>query len=420
MTALLRIPALRARMGDWVYYVCILKMSDVARRIKFASELFTSKMLSELVQQKLSHHAKDIEKHFLSQPQRFFNAVVVGTYGGNPQWYEIDVRAFDADSEVLPDYSEGVFGVLQLESSAEIWAIDGQHRVAGIRLAVQENPAFGDEELCVIFTTGVTSTHRSVDPEGFERTRRLFTTLNRHAKAVSKSDIVALDENDTIAIVTRALVEDYPLFQEKVSISQRKIPTSDKSSFTTIEVLYDVMDIILREKSINKWKEFKNIQRPDDAVIKFYHDKAVSFWNDMIDSSDALQAMHQADPKMQIAAKYRHQLGGHILFRPVGLLVVARSIKMLLDHGIAMRDAIQAIGKMPSQLTEFPWANLLWDSGNARMITTPENQRVAERILFHSAGGDLKSIRRDIEKLKKEYASIVDKDMQNIDFLRYI
>ena len=45
-----------------------------------------------------------------------------------------------------------------------------------------------------------------------EKTRRIFSTLNRYAKPVTTGDIIALDEDDTVAIVTRNLLESFPLF----------------------------------------------------------------------------------------------------------------------------------------------------------------------------------------------------------------
>ena len=60
-----------------------------------------------------------------------------------------------------------------------------------------------------------------------ERTRRLFTTLNRYAKPVKKSEIIALDEDDIIAIITRELVEKYPLFREKFLFSTGLEPHID-------------------------------------------------------------------------------------------------------------------------------------------------------------------------------------------------
>lgn len=416
----LRVPALRARMGDWVYYTCTLKMGDIAKRIKYASELFTSKVLEETVQRKLTNRAGDISRYLTSQPQRFFNAIVVGTYGGDPKWYEIDIREFEASEDVLPDYVEGVFGILQLEHDAEIWAIDGQHRVAGIRQAVLDAPTLADEEVSVIFVAGVTSKHRMEDPVGFERTRRLFTTLNRHARPVSKSDIVILDENDTIAIITRRLVEEHPLFQEKVAIGQTKsIPTSDQQNFTTIEMLYDVMDVYLKDKKTSDWKFFKEMNRPEDDILATYHQRGVELWNTLIDQNPLIQDFSREEAQQGIAHQYRHGAGGNLLFRPIGLLVFIRALRMLLDSDQSLQVAMQHLHQVPQEISQPPWDNLLWDTTNARMLTAQENQRVAQRLLFYAVGGDLEQINTNIEKLQNEYAGILNKPVDEVTIRRY-
>lgn len=72
-----------------------------------------------------------------------------------------------------------------------MFTLDGQHRLAGIQQAIEkglEQDPF--DEVSVIFLA-----HEDTRP-GLERTRRLFTTLNKTAKPVSKGDIIALDEDE--------------------------------------------------------------------------------------------------------------------------------------------------------------------------------------------------------------------------------
>ena len=48
-------PALRAAMGDWVYYVATMSMDELALRVDFAQEVHPSKALNELIQRRLTH-----------------------------------------------------------------------------------------------------------------------------------------------------------------------------------------------------------------------------------------------------------------------------------------------------------------------------------------------------------------------------
>lgn len=87
------VPALRANMGDWVYYITFLRMKDIVDRVNFAEEIHPDKSLSRLIQRQLEEsHAEKIAQYLLTQPQRFFNSLVVGIYKGAPQWYEFDIR----------------------------------------------------------------------------------------------------------------------------------------------------------------------------------------------------------------------------------------------------------------------------------------------------------------------------------------
>ncbi|RMD57391.1 hypothetical protein D6833_13985, partial [Candidatus Parcubacteria bacterium] len=105
MSGKLVIPALRAHMGDWIYYVTFLTMRDIAERVSVAEEIHTSKSLNKLIQRQLTNRATQIKDYLLHQPQRFFNALVIGVYGGSPQWFELALRKSQSlDPEDLPGY----------------------------------------------------------------------------------------------------------------------------------------------------------------------------------------------------------------------------------------------------------------------------------------------------------------------------
>jgi DNA sulfur modification protein DndB len=410
----LQLPALRAHMGDWIYYVTFLKMRDVAERVQVAQNIHTSEVLNELIQRELQRsHSNKISDYLLTKPQRFFNTLVIGVYGGAPQWFELDIRDNNLfNSNNLPQYIDGALGILRLDGSEDLFAIDGQHRVSGISKALQKDQNLGDEEVSAIFVS------HSNSAEGLKRTRRLFTSLNRHAKAVSKMELIALDEDDVVAIITRELLEKYKLFSnKKLSLSRGKnIPPKDKSSLTTIVALYDALDVFL--KSGQGWKDYKKI-RPSDKSIDDFYSSAESLWDSLINRFEPLREMRDSEDTEQIVAKYRNENGGHLLFRPVGLLLIFKAIKKLIDTNLPLDEAIKRISTVPILLNQEPWSGLLWDSTNRRMITTPESQRVGLQLLLHSVSSDISSLKIDITKLKEELAGLLNKSAQDIDLPRY-
>jgi DNA sulfur modification protein DndB len=240
------LPTLRGKMGDWMYYVTLMPFKEVAKRISVADEIHKDKGLSRMIQRKVTSRTKDIANYLKTQDQRFFNSLILGIYGGSPKWQEIDIdKKTNGLNEQQLDYLNRTFGILTLDGEEKIFAIDGQHRSIAIRDAIQEDVSLSEEEIAVIFVAH----KQSLDGE--IRTRRLFSTLNRYAKPVSISEIIALDEEDNCAIVTRNIVEYFELLKGKIIFNQnRSINRQNNTAFTTIIVLYDLVKILLTNAPI--------------------------------------------------------------------------------------------------------------------------------------------------------------------------
>ena len=478
----LTLPALRARMGDWIYYVTFLQMEEIAKRIELAEEVHPSSMLKEMIQRQITDRANPIAEYLLNQQQRFFNSLIVGVYGGSPNWYELAIgtnQLFDA--EVLPLYLEGALGILRLDGEEKLFALDGQHRVEGIKKALKKNENLKTDEVSVIFVAHQTGA------DGMERTRRLFTTLNRYAKPVKKSEIIALDEDDIIAIITRELVEKYPLFCEKflfstgvephidlnkpqirrkwvqekfpengitlsgnlavreqsavwsitdneykqtytvrkekdkletyyqkISIAKTKaIGSQDGNSITSIITLYDVLETVLRRKEKN-WNNFKKL-RPEPSIILQYYNQAVQFWDTMIEHFPPLKVFKETEPGTSVAEQYRNKSGGHLLFRPVGLEIVASVIREAISSGLTEEEAIKRVSNISMDLAYEPWVGLLWDKTNQRMLTNPTHKKVAKQLLFYMIGGNLAKIKTKDEELRQEYAGLLNRDKSEVN-----
>ena len=406
------IPALRARMGDWIYYVTFLRMDQIADQIHIAQEIHSSNMLKDMIQREITNRAGQIADYLLKQPQRFFNSLIVGVYGGSPNWYELAIGTNPRfDAPVFPRELEGVLGVLRLDGTQTFFAIDGQHRVEGIKQALKKDEKLQTDEVSVIFVAHQT------EADGMERTRRLFTTLNRYAKPVSKSEIVALDEDDILAITTRELVEKHPLFQEKISLARTKaVAVKDNRSFTTIITLYDVLEILFRKKG-RGWNEFKR-HRPADGDISNFYVKSAQFWDTMVERFPPLSKVLTSQPGENVAGRYRHREGGHLLFRPVGLLTIAHVVRQATDSGLTQKEAIKRISEISMELTDEPWVGLLWDKTNQRMISGPPPQKVGKHLLFYNIGGDLGQINTNKEKLRQEYAGLINRTPSEVNLAR--
>ena len=413
-TGELKAPALRAYMGDWIYYISFLRPEDVAERVSLAQELHSSKALKDLIQREVdeSVHSQSIKRYLLQQHQRLFNALVIAVYGGTPAWAELSIDdTAKLGMGALPSYMKGALGVLVFDGTERLFAVDGQHRVVGIKRALADKKNLGDEEVPVVFVG------HSNDKKGLQRTRRLFTTLNRYAKPVSKTEIIALDEDDAIAIVTRRLLENYPLLKTFTSIKKGKaIPAGDRRNLTTIIAVYDALDRYFgwERKDWRAWRDFKK-QRPSERRLGELYERAVELWDSTVSAFPPLKELLASPPEEEVSFKYRNRsTGGHLMFRPVGLLMIISVIGYLMAEGKTLKRAISRISAAPMSLSERPWSGLLWDAANHRMTVSGENQKVATRLLLHGVGGKLTAIGTTPDKLKAEWAGIIEQPKNKV------
>jgi len=415
-TSELVLPGIRAHMGDRIYYLTAMRMSDIAARISSADQILEGTSLDDLLQRRLTDRTAGVGRYLIRQNQRFFNSLVVGSYGGRPNWHEVTVtdvpQSYDGE---LPAHLEGTIGFLVLNGDEILFAIDGQHRIAGIREALTARPSLGDEEVGVIFVAGITGKSRNEDPEGFRRTRRLFTTLNRYATKVSKSEIIALDEDDPVAIITRDVVQGYPPFVGRISLARgTSLHRRDVQNVTTIVTLYDCLDVFLQRGTGREWEELKR-RRPLEEDLREMKDEAWELWDAFVEFFPELRALDSVSGSAGGVGRYRSDGGGHLIFRPVGLLMVVRVVRALMDFmRMTAPQAVAAVSEGPMQLSDNTWVGLLWDSVNRRMMTDKDRQGAAFRFLYHEAGGDLQLAGSSRAEVRRELAGIMNRSEQEI------
>ena len=410
---MLFLPALRAMMGDWTYYIASMTLQELAERVTTATTFHQSATLDEEIQRSLSPRARDIADYLLSQPQRLFGTLVVGVYGGEPEWLEVEIKEDARPWPVGEERLEGTIGLLRLSGSEQLFALDGQHRLLGTVQALEDNPSLGTEEVAVIFVG------HSEDQNGLVRTRRLFSTLNRYAKPVSKRDIIALDEDDAAAIVTRRLINNHSLFVNRVYRGKTKaLPVTDGSNVTSIVALYDCVEMILKLNPA--WDDQHKRFRPDDRILDDFTQRCMNYWDALIDEHEVLQNYVELPMDTGPAERFRGRHGGHLFFRPIGLLTHTWAVTTLcVKEGGSEAATIRRLALVPMELGEDPWLGLFWDEKNHRMITSQEAQRVAKRLMYYSVGGALKQLRTREADLRRELAGLLNMAPEAVRLPRY-
>lgn len=415
-----QIPAFRASMGDWTYYACLMTYAQVARQINFAFELGGNKDLSTMIQRGISARTAEITEYLLNNDHHFLGALVVAAWGGKPKFIEVEMAE---PNDMLPSLDEG-FGVLVFDGTQSYFALDGQHRLKAIKDAVKVNPELGKEQISVLIVP-----HLDTD-DGRERTRRLFTNINRTAKSTTKGENIALDEDDTFAILTRDFVTRHKLLSKpgvvrvfvkgpsesadgEIKLASLSTPKTDPRAWTSMGTLYEVL------KSLGFGLDpavYNQTRRPDDDALSSSYEILAKRIEELMDACGDLRRKLEATPNARdLRAPVGAEHLGHPFMRPVIQRAVADTVRYLIDQRrISWSDALRRLSELKWSLDEPPWSAVY----AGKMITGKDHTELLKALLeVHLAPDTKKSIadaRRAFRELTGKSYPVPAEDLERL------
>lgn len=404
MKATTLLPAIRSRVGDWNYYVTTLTFAEVAKQLKAPDEIHERKLLAGWIQREaIDSHSEAIAEYITGNPQRFLGALIVGIYGGSPNWTPLNVKVPEDEgvSKEQLERIEGRLGLLRLSGSESLFAIDGQHRVAGIKLALDDPKvaaSIGDDSVSAIFVA-----HDPDSEAGKQRTRRLFTTVNKKAKTISKAAKIALDEDDGFAIVTRRLIDSHWLFEDARKLvlysSGGSIPPTDAKSLSSVVGLFEIVrDLYGGSKDFGQ-------TRPDDDSLADHLNLCSNFFDELLKQIPEYKAVFVKDNGR--VGDFRATTNNHLLFRPIGQRAFARAVQLLISRKITISNAVKKLRSAEMFIQKKPWHHIVWNPVDETMITN--KILLAEAQLLRLAGQSLRN-RTVGKRLDELLASIAAED----------
>mgnify|MGYP004556672347 FL=1 len=301
--------------------------------------------------------------------------------------------------------------MLELNGQEKIFPVDGQHRVEGIKKALECKPEIATETISVVLIG-----HKNT-PEGREHSRRIFSTLNRYVKPVRLGDIIALDEDDAVAIVTRNMLENYPLFTgSRIKATNNKaIPVNDKMAFTSLMTLYACHITLFNtfitirdgkkytQSQLNEYLKF----RPSDDILEAFECFLVDFWNLMRSVFPEFNEFINSTSPTTAASEMRSsESGGNIFFRPIGLQPFVEAVsKIRLEKATEFSEILHRFEHMERIVSHSPWNKVLWNPMTHKMVM--RNQTLVKYLLLYLYDNTILS-EADMKKMKVKYAAVFD------------
>lgn len=433
----LYLPAIRGRMGRWVFYTTIMSFKEIVERVKRGKELSDHEELSKMVQREIKKsRAGEIVSYLKTDKERFFPAMIVAVYDGEPKWLDVSIgkrqSKVDLDPSILDGSKSDMLGFLSLSGKERLFPLDGQHRLVGISdaLNIQEpdHLNLSDDEMTVILVSHQDS------KVGRIRSRHLFTTLNKKAVSVAKNEIIALDEGDMMAIVTRYLVEGYgPLSGGKVDCRQKtaNTPKGDTSKFITIFTIYDSLCDLFRVLTKMSLKQLQ-ARRLDEEKTAVLFECAKAYFSSLMKNFPDVNNCLCGTGSNDVIKKNRKNDGGHMLFRTVGQRIFSMIVRATINEEISkmgdqfdlfskdglhvakglVSDAVRHFSSIPTDLTSKPYVDLIFESSSQKIVVSRD--KIVRDIILHKYGilsGE------QSKKLAARIKSSIGKDSTISDFL---
>jgi len=413
----LYLPALTGKFSNWRYYQVIMPVREIVKkvdydrngpvyRVRSVSEVkqIYSEEISKMLQRVFDERRLVPLKNYLTkQSDRYLNNLTLAIYGGSPEWYPIGLSTsslMEIDADKGQSYWEELsksLGVIKLKGNEIIFVLDGQHRIMGMREAVKEDESILDQEVSVTLVS-----HKDSE-EGRKTTRRLFTTVNRHAKPVSLGENILLDEDDLSAIIARILIQDYPAFKDKDIIALNKTANlnlpKDSKKFTTVIELYNVNEKLIPKEDV--YPRFtgakKNLVRvrPSDEVIEQYKEKIFKFWDNFF------LMFPNATRFVENPEETTRNNGGPFSLRPIGQSIYTDFYQKLKKQG--RENEISLIQKVPDNLADEFWHYVLWDPIGEKMTGS---ETYARNYLYYNL--DLSLTSKQWHSLLKNYRQFMN------------
>lgn len=239
---------------------------------------------------------------------------------------------------------------------------------------------------------------------------------HRYAVKIKPAEQVILEEDDAAAILTRRLVETYTIFKKKNALSTTaksgkkslnkgfSIPSSDVSSFTTLVCLYQITQIIIESKNLNK---NGIIKRPSNSELEKLWIELKEFWDDFFNLFPETVAFIDGKP-VPDSFRRSHESGGSILLRPEGQFIISQIYKKYKTED-QLDFFKNNIIKIDLNLSSPIWIYVFWkvpgiETGNKKL----------KKSLFLYLLGDLskkKEVEEGLVKIYKKY---------NLDYTNHI
>ncbi|GAA0580569.1 DNA sulfur modification protein DndB [Rhizomicrobium electricum] len=237
--------AIRGVQAGAAYYVIMVPLKVVPKLFRFDDESVPASLRAQRVLN--SARVPAIARYITENPAEYILSSLCASVDGMMEFEP--VQAGGALKSV---------GKLRIAMSATILINDGQHRRAAIEEALRGRPALSDESISVVVFAD----------RGLKRSQQMFADLNIHAVRPTKSIKLLYDHRDSLAALSRDVVNAIPLFRDFTDLEHTSISNRSMKFFTLSSLHQGMCELLGKGKS--------------DTASASDRKLAIEFWTEVI------------------------------------------------------------------------------------------------------------------------------------------
>ena len=373
-------PAVKGRMGSTNYYFTKLPANHLTGSVRPACEvpeLWNNENPEESLQREpnIKRIKEQIAPYLANNKDRFMGSILVLSLDQSLVFESIQ----DLGSNINHAYKAGSqdLGFLSIDSGKLI-ALDGQHRLMALREIVQgnlENPGkyenqVPQDDISVIF----------IEFENYEKSRGIFSVINRYAKPTSSGQNIKFDPTDGYAITMRKIVDiNNPLVPiNKINVKGSALP--EKSNFfTTFTALYEMTKEVIDNFAGFTWTNTQvkpSEEELNEAWIITREFISTIFKN--VDGFNKGLNIHENCSDLRVPGKPYS-----MLMKPIAqMAVVDALVYAISSNRVTLENAISRVNKINWDFDSDIWSNVL-RKGDGRIDNGKQARKRAAAMIIY-------------------------------------
>ena len=395
------IPALRGQFGRFEYWLTTIHVEELVSKVRLPKDVpgWDDLSIEERYQRDVDVRrvTRDIAPYFANDEHRFTGSLVLAVINDERMSFE-PLNDFGGGSRgKIPQLYQSAahnLGFLTLHGDEMLVPLDGQHRAKAFKFAMNGTDDNGKAIPGVKSNTELARDEVAVILIRFEQlaARRIFSKINRYAKATTKSDNLIIDDDDAVAVLTRSLLRDESgVMPARLVRTGTNTLTKIAPEFTTLSTFYEANLDIIHAGALGSGKP----QNATDEQRETFEEQVGQVWATLLEHIRLFkQAL--ADPT-ESGDEARIQMRDQMLLgKPIGQRALVKAFLEMDDRlpGASRVDLCNRLNRIDWSLSDPKWHGVLMNP-NGRVMSGRTTINTASLFIAHLAGAPLSQEERD-------------------------